>query len=211
MRALIAKIQPDKVVWWCSDAKFLAIFCIPYFHRAAQLRRAVSSQLRHLSTIGKKLVKQQHLPYMTSQHGELHPTNGWVRFVSLGHSSKFQRVAHLVFVTAATALTGGQPNFARCLAISYAGTLYIYIFGGSCLRTEFCWVQNSLYVQLLHSPILPALLHGTPPASVSQAFRCGTRNGITELSQRASPMFRWAAITLGIGPHSSFNRKQKIK
>ena len=88
---------------------------------------------------------------------------------------------------------------------------YIYIFGGSCLLTEFCRVQNSLYVQLLRSPILPALLHSTPPASVSQALRHGTRNGITELSQRASPMFRCAAITLGIGPHSSFNRKQKIK
>jgi len=28
----------------------------------AQLRRAISSQLRHVSTIGKKLVKQQHPP-----------------------------------------------------------------------------------------------------------------------------------------------------
>ena len=28
----------------------------------AQLCRAISSQLRHLSTIGKKLVKQQYLP-----------------------------------------------------------------------------------------------------------------------------------------------------
>jgi len=47
----------------------------------------------------------------------------------LGHPSKFQRVAHLVFVTAATALSGGQPNFARCLAISYIGTLYIHFRG----------------------------------------------------------------------------------
>jgi len=66
-------------------------------------------------------------------------------------------------------------------------------------------VQNSLYVQLLRCPIdlLGALLHGTPPAGVSQALRRGTRNGVTELSQRASPVFSWAAITLGIGPHSS--------
>ena len=32
----------------------------------------------------------------------------------------------------------------------------------------------------------------------------GTRNGITELSQKAPLIFGWAAITLGIGPHSSF-------
>jgi len=32
----------------------------------------------------------------------------------------------------------------------------------------------------------------------------GTRNGITELSQMAPPIFGWAAITLGIDPHSSY-------
>ena len=40
----------------------------------AQICRAVSSQLRHVSTIGKKLVKQQYLLYMSSQYGELRPT-----------------------------------------------------------------------------------------------------------------------------------------
>ena len=39
----------------------------------------------------------------------------------------------------------------------------------------------------------------------SQTLRRGTRNGIMELSQRAQPIFGWAAITLGIGPHSSCN------
>jgi len=49
-------------------------------------------------------------------------------------------------------------------------------------------VQNSLYVQVLRSPILAALLHGTPAAGVSQTLRHGTRNGITELSLRAPPI-----------------------
>jgi len=80
---------------------------------------------------------------------------------------------------------------------------HIYIFGGSCPLMEFRHVQNSLYVQVLRSPILAALLHGTPTAGVSQTLRRGTRNGITEFSQRAPPIFGWAAITLGIGPHSS--------
>jgi len=78
---------------------------------------------------------------------------------------------------------------------------YMYTFGGSYHLTEFCHVQNSLYVQVLRSPILSALLHGTPAAGVSQTLRRGTRNGITELSQRAPPIFGRAAITLGIGPH----------
>jgi len=53
----------------------------------AQLFRAISLQLRHISTIGKKLVKQQYLLYMSPQYGELRPTSGWDRFVSLGHPS----------------------------------------------------------------------------------------------------------------------------
>ena len=86
-------------------------------------------------------------------------------------------------------------------------------FGGCCSLTEFCQVQYSLYVQVLRSPILAALLHGIPAADVSQALRRGTRNGITELLQRVPPIFGWAAITLGIGPYSSFalfHRMQKL-
>jgi len=84
-----------------------------------QICRAVSSELRHVSTIGKKLVKHQYLPHMFSQYGKLRPTNGWDRFVCLGHPSKFQTVSRLASVTAATSLSGGQPNFAQCLAVFY--------------------------------------------------------------------------------------------
>jgi len=59
---------------------------------------------------------------------------------------------------------------------------YIYTFGCSCPLTEFCQVQNSLCVQVLRSPILAALLHGTGAVGVSQTLRRGTRNRITELS-----------------------------
>ena len=41
-----------------------------------QICRAISSELRHVSTIGKKLVKQQYLLYMSPQYGELRPTSG---------------------------------------------------------------------------------------------------------------------------------------
>jgi len=83
----------------------------------AQLCLVVSSQLRHVSTIGKKVVKEQYLLHMTSQYGE--------------------RQRH---------------------------------------------VQNSLCVQVLRSRMLAALLYGTPAAGVSQTFRRGATNGITELS-----------------------------
>jgi len=69
-------------------------------------------------------------------------------------------------------------------------------------------MQNSLCVQVLHSLILAALLHDTRAACLSQTFWSGTttRNGITELLQRQPPTFGWPAITLGIGPHSSYVR-----
>ena len=82
--------------------------------------------------------------------------------------------------------------------------LQCIIFGACCPLSEFLQVQNSLYVQVVHYPIYAALLHGTPAAGVSQTLRRGTRNVITELSQRAPPISGWAAITLGIGPHSSY-------
>ena len=41
-----------------------------------QICRAISSQLRHISAIGKKPVKQQYLLYVTAQYGELRPTSG---------------------------------------------------------------------------------------------------------------------------------------
>ena len=87
----------------------------------------------------KKLVKQQYL-LLLPQYGRLWPSNGWDRFDCLGHPRKFQRVSHLAFVTAATSLTGGQPNFARCLAISWAGILYIH-FLGCCSSRKFAWCK----------------------------------------------------------------------
>jgi len=61
---------------------------IRYLCAIAQLCRAISFQLRHVSTIWKKkLIKQHYLPHMSLQYGELQPTSGWDRFVSLEYPS----------------------------------------------------------------------------------------------------------------------------
>jgi len=52
---------------------------------------------------------------------------------------------------------------------------YVYIFGCSCLLKEFCAVQISLYVQVLHCPILAALLARQQRAS---AKFCGMVQGM---------------------------------
>jgi len=60
---------------------------IPHLYTIAQLYWAISSQLRRISTIVKKLVKWQYLPHMPLRYGELWPTSGWDRFVSLWQPS----------------------------------------------------------------------------------------------------------------------------
>jgi len=52
-------------------------------------------------------------------------------------------------------------------------------------------------------PMLAALLYGTPAAGISKTLRCRTTYAVMELLQRAPPILGRAAITLGIGPHSS--------
>jgi len=50
----------------------------------AQLCQAISLQLRHISTVGKKLVKQQYVLHIAAQYGELRLTSGWDRFREFG-------------------------------------------------------------------------------------------------------------------------------
>ena len=103
---------------------------IHHLRTITRLCRAISSQLKHLSTIGKNLLNSNIFP--TCPHNMVNffpPTSGWDWFVSLGHPSKFQWFSRLGFVTAATSHNGSQPNFARCLAISWAGTFYIHFRG----------------------------------------------------------------------------------
>jgi len=79
----------------------------------AQLCRAISSQLRHVSTIGKKHVKQQYVLQVSTQYGELWPTSGWDRFVTLGHPTTFQLVSRLRSVTARHVVVGVSHTLRR--------------------------------------------------------------------------------------------------
>jgi len=101
----------------------------------SQLCRAVFATKARIDNL-KTLVKQLYLLHTSLKYGEVRPTGGFGRFVSLGHPCKFQRVSRLGSVTARHCSSGRRPN-------------------------------------------------------------CG-------VEQRAPPIFGRAAITLGIGPHSSF-------
>ena len=132
---------------------------------------------------------------MFSQYGKLRPISDWDQFTSLGHPSKFPWVLGLGFITAPTSLNRGQPNFARCLAISWACALYIHFQGllphwRNIHRCKIHFASEScvlLYWQR----------HWMALEQWVSAKLCG-------IQHRATPIFGMAAITLGISPHSSF-------
>jgi len=113
-----------------QDAKITQKF---HLHTIAQLCRATSSQVRHVSTTGKNLLTALSAPHVLT-YGELRPTNGWHRLVSLGHPSKFQRVSRLGFVTALTTVNQTLHDVWPSPALVH----YTYIFVGACPLTEFC-------------------------------------------------------------------------
>jgi len=79
----------------------------------AQLCRAISSQLRHIWTIGKRLVKQQYLLHMSTQYGELRPTNGWDQLAGLGHPSYFNGYRVLAALLHGTLVVGVSQTLRR--------------------------------------------------------------------------------------------------
>jgi len=88
-----------------------------------------------------------------------------------------------------TSLSAGQPNFARCLAISWAGTLYRYIFWGLLSRSNFARCKIHC-VHILGSPILAALLHGTQPLGISQTL-WRSAEGATYIRQGGHHIGHW--------------------
>jgi len=71
--------------WKCRTQK-VAKNC--HLGTIAQLCRAISSQPRHISTIGKTF-KQQYVLQMSAQYGEHRPTSGWDLSGSLGIPANF--------------------------------------------------------------------------------------------------------------------------
>jgi len=165
-----------------------------------QLCRAVSSQLRHISTIEKNLLNSDISPACPHNMVNFGPLMAEIGSGVLGTRANFN-----VFCVLASLLQGRRSlQTLHDVWLSPPLLHYIFIFGGACPLTEFCEVGNSLCVNALPSPVFAAFLHCTPAAGVSQTLQHGTRNGIMGLPQRAPPIFFWAAITFGISPHSNY-------
>ena len=138
-------------------------------HRTTLL--AVSSQLRHVSTIRKKLVKQQYLLHKLPQYGELRSITGWHQLACLWHTSKFQRFLRVGLLlqqrrssklcttfgrlldgyTVYTFLAALAPwwNFARC-KIHFASKFCILLY----------WQHRCMALQQWRQPNFAALRGG---------------------------------------------------
>ena len=164
-----------------------------HLHTIAQLCRAVSSQLRHLSTIGKKLLNSNISstgPHNMANFGPLAPQIGrefgapqqistgfasWLPYCSdVAHRRPtklctiFGRLLGWYAVYTFLAALAPWRNFARCKIHCAPKSCILLYWQRYCTALEQ-WASAKLSVD-----------------------------------QRAPPIFGRAAITLGIGPHSSF-------
>jgi len=146
---------------WCKNR---------YLCTIAQLCRAISSQLRHVLTIGKKLVKQQYLSHMSLRYGELRLTSGWDHFVSLGIPANFNgfrvlaALLHgtlLVGVSQTAALNRGRHLYSAGRPSRWALAHTSSLFFCSSHNFRFlCWSVNKilLVLDLLHPAVVVAPL-----------------------------------------------------
>jgi len=141
----------------------------------AQLYRAVSSQIRHMSTIGKKNLLNTNIS-STGSHNMVNigPLMAEIGLGVWGTPANFSGFRILASLLHLRRLTEVNQTFHDIWPFS--GLLhYIYIWGegGLLLITEFCPVQNSLCVEVLCYLILSALLHGTSAVGIRQTLRHG--------------------------------------
>ena len=140
----------------------------------AQLCPAVSSQVRHVSTIRKNLLSSNMSSICPHNMVNFSPLAAEICWWVWGTPANFN--GFRVLAVSLQQRRSAEANQTLHVVWPCPALLhYTYISGGSCPPwQEFCPVQSSLYVQVLRSLILPALLHGTPAAGISQTLRRGT-------------------------------------
>ena len=102
-----------------------------------------------------------------------------------------------------------RPDFSRCLAVSCAGTLYIHFRGLLPPDRIFPGTKFTLRPRLAFSYIGSVTAwHGS--CGHQPNFAAWYKEWNYETLAEAPPIFGRAAITLGIGPHSSFEYSTSV-
>ena len=111
----------------------------------AQLCRAISSQLRHVSTIAKKLLNSNMCSTCSHNMVNLGPLTAKIRWRVWDTPTNFNRFRFLPSLVQRR--RSPQANETVHDVRPSSGLVHcIYLFGGSCPLTEFCPVQYSSLV-----------------------------------------------------------------
>ena len=172
---------------------------IGHLRTIAQICRAISSQPRHVSTIQKNLLNSNitsTYSHKKVNFGPVTAKTGWRVWGTPANCSGVRVMASLLQRRRLT-----EVNQTLHDVWASAGLVY-YIFRDSCPLTDFCQVQNSLCALLVWQHYCTALEHW------ASAKLCGMVQEMRLWNFRSSTFstegyIPGAAITLGIGPHSS--------
>jgi len=147
----------------------------------APLCQAISLQLRHVSKIGKISLNSNISSTCPHNMVNFCPLMAEISLGVCGTPANFDGFRVFISLLHQRRLTEVNETFHDVWPSG--GLLHsVYIFGGSCPLTEFCQVQHSQCVQVMHSPILAALLQDTRAVCICQTLWHVTRKGIRELS-----------------------------
>ena len=138
-----------------QDAKITQKFAVVLSHNFVGLYFTTKACIDNR----KKLVKSNMSSTCPHNMAHFGPLTAEICCRVWGHPSKFERVSRV-----SSLLQRRHLSEANLTLHDVWQSLIYTFFAGSCPLTEFCQVKDSLYVQVLRSPVLAALLHGTPAA-----------------------------------------------
>jgi len=143
----------------------------------------------------EKLVKQHYLLHMSPQYGELRPTNGWDLLASLGHPTIFNGFRVLASLLQRRRSTEANQTL-HDVWPSPELVHHVYIFGDS-LPSDGILSRAKL---TLRACLAFSYIGSVAARHSSSGPQPNFAAWYTEWNYRT---FGWAAITLGIGPHSN--------
>ena len=156
----------------------------------AEISRAIPSQLRHVSTVRKKLLNSNVSStcfHNMVNFGPLAAEIGSGVWKTPGNFNEFRLFASLLHRCRATEVNKTLHDVSPS-----PGLVQYTHFAVFCPLTEFCHVQNSLASKSCVLVYWQGYCMTLQPRV--SAKLCGV----------VQPIFGWTAITLGIGPHSSW-------
>ena len=168
-----------------------------HLRTVTQLRRAVSSQRRHVLTIGKKSLTSSissTCPHNGVNVGPLTAEICWRVWGTPANFKGFRVLPLLLQRRRSTEVNQTLQDVWPSLGLVH----YICILGGSCPLTEFCKVQNSFCIQVFVFSYIGSVTARHSSSGHQPNFEALSRGRHLHLAGRPS---RWASAHVLVGNH----------